>query len=313
MKKVFLFLILSLLSILAYAQDYIVLKSGEQIIAIVIDESSTEVRYKLHERPNGRTRIVPRADVAFINYDKGTWDDPVRETSRLKPTSEANEKQLKTSDIEEFKRCPYCGEEILAVAIKCKHCGEWLDKPATSRTSKKQSTAKNSQGVTIEKPFKGVALGINVLTGYIFKNSYMDVGFGANLSYTFSIPFRLAGEFDILWGIPTYEAWFLSTRWMDYGVSLQYLISGKGKRFAAYPLVGLGGINFNVKERVTESEFGLSLNRFMFTLGYGFEGLSKNCKFFYGFEMRFKIAKLDIASYKAGYRIHTVVRIGYKF
>lgn len=26
------------------------------------------------------------------------------------------------------KRCPYCGEEILAVATKCKHCGEWLNK-----------------------------------------------------------------------------------------------------------------------------------------------------------------------------------------
>lgn len=23
--------------------------------------------------------------------------------------------------------CPYCGEEILAIAKKCKHCGEWLD------------------------------------------------------------------------------------------------------------------------------------------------------------------------------------------
>ena len=28
---------------------------------------------------------------------------------------------------QEIKKCPFCGEEILATAKKCKHCGEWLD------------------------------------------------------------------------------------------------------------------------------------------------------------------------------------------
>ena len=29
--------------------------------------------------------------------------------------------------MEKTKNCPYCGEEIMADARKCKHCGEWLD------------------------------------------------------------------------------------------------------------------------------------------------------------------------------------------
>jgi hypothetical protein len=27
----------------------------------------------------------------------------------------------------ETKQCPFCGEEILAAAKKCKHCGEWIE------------------------------------------------------------------------------------------------------------------------------------------------------------------------------------------
>ena len=29
--------------------------------------------------------------------------------------------------MDDSKRCPYCGEEILAVAVKCKHCGSTID------------------------------------------------------------------------------------------------------------------------------------------------------------------------------------------
>lgn len=42
--------------------------------------------------------------------------------------------------IEEMKRCPFCGEEILAIAKKCKHCGSDLETDSHGgTTSKKQS------------------------------------------------------------------------------------------------------------------------------------------------------------------------------
>jgi hypothetical protein len=44
-----------------------------------------------------------------------------------------NQVVLEQKPMGEFENCPYCGEDILAVATKCKHCGEWLDKTATSK------------------------------------------------------------------------------------------------------------------------------------------------------------------------------------
>ncbi|MDR0420597.1 MAG: hypothetical protein LBH30_03995 [Prevotellaceae bacterium] len=41
--------------------------------------------------------------------------------------------------MDELKKCPYCGEEILPLAKKCKHCNEWLKKEVSSDNSNKKN------------------------------------------------------------------------------------------------------------------------------------------------------------------------------
>lgn len=50
---------------------------------------------------------------------------------------ENNNKEL-TENEDIFKNCPYCSEKILLNAIKCKYCGEWLNKKEKKEKRKKK-------------------------------------------------------------------------------------------------------------------------------------------------------------------------------
>jgi len=185
-------------------------------------------------------------------------------------TSEAIEKQTVTSDMEEFKRCPYCGEEILAVAIKCKHCGEWLDKPATSKTSKKQSTAKKSQSVvrgvnSIPNRPGEVSLGFSPITS--IGNYLINFGFCGKLRVGVAKPIRLEGSFTYyLPKIVKLGGFEIKYNIWEVNLNMQTIIA-KWEKFIPYPLIGLG--ISGVKVSVSDDSGGKTF--FGFNVGAGFD------------------------------------------
>ncbi|MBU4247254.1 MAG: NINE protein [Verrucomicrobia bacterium] len=52
---------------------------------------------------------------------------PQRPSPLQRPAPDPRAQQITPAPPPQHKTCPFCGEEILLSAIKCKHCGEFLD------------------------------------------------------------------------------------------------------------------------------------------------------------------------------------------
>lgn len=158
------------------------------------------------------------------------------------------------------------------------------------------------------------AVGSNIVTGY--GNEIFEFGLGVKFLYNVTNPLRLAGEFDILWGINPEKITGnglipstirTTTIWKEFSVYGHYLF--KFNNVMLYPLVGVGFVNLKtqtelkglkVAEKVSTNE-----SKYMFTLGGGFEQ-AINEKFSFDYELRIKIVD-------AGMRLNFAIGIAYKF
>jgi hypothetical protein len=94
------------------------------------------------------------------------------------------------------KKCPLCGETILAVAVKCKYCGEWFD-PGAKRAQSLQGAAGWPSGLAEARSFRRYPqlfdrklFGINYHIGAAcFVVSFLGL-FLYPLIYGFSHPFH---------------------------------------------------------------------------------------------------------------------------
>ena len=75
MKTQILFVVLSLFSLqFVQAQDIVTKRTGEKVEAKVLEISTTEVKYKLFKNPEGPTYVVPKLEVALIQYQDNTTE-----------------------------------------------------------------------------------------------------------------------------------------------------------------------------------------------------------------------------------------------
>jgi hypothetical protein len=98
-------------------------------------EVARKATYPQHQTNEGRERLHTEPGYRAQSGQAGApqnLEPPDNWLSHPLVSAKPNQKQDANQAAANVRPCPYCGEEILAVAKKCKHCGEFLDKPAQS-------------------------------------------------------------------------------------------------------------------------------------------------------------------------------------
>lgn len=71
MKKIVLAMTLMMFCITVTAQDIITTKDGDDILAKILEVTTTELKYKKYSNPDGPTFTISKSDVLIVRYENG--------------------------------------------------------------------------------------------------------------------------------------------------------------------------------------------------------------------------------------------------
>jgi hypothetical protein len=129
-----------------------------------------------------------------------------------------------------MKKCPFCAEEIQDDAIKCKHCGEWLNKASEEHSlndNETSSTQKEQVFILPEKKSKGY-LGL-ILLFILYANIMMrkpEIEYVTRLSYFLSTILELGGAVLLFFTYRSMRNWLNQKAWLGTKKWIASLIAG---------------------------------------------------------------------------------------